>query len=225
MNVLRVGPLLVDLKLLFVIAAAIAGYLALIGRKEMRDKEDAAISVLVNAFLIGLLIWKLSPVLFDLKSVIQQPLSLLYFHGGQRGVWLGIAAAVFYVAWRMNKLQVPLPRYGELVLIGWTTGMGIYHLLSAVAFDRETIVHTFAALLNFVVSGYFLSRRIEQTSQASLLRISGWYFLAMLALPFLQEYRESIVWGFSLEQLIWGTLFLSAFGAPYLQDRATGKEN
>ncbi|MFD0958901.1 hypothetical protein [Paenibacillus chungangensis] len=225
MNILRVGPLLIDLKLLFVIAAAIAGYLTLKGRKGKWENEDAAVSIFVNAFVIGLLVWKLSPILFDIKSIVQHPISLLYFNGGQRGVWLGIAVAIFYTAWRMHRLRFPFIRYGELLLMGWTAGMGIYYLLSTVAFDRETIFHMLASLLNIVMAGYFLIRRSSPSSPAVVHRLTIWYFLAMFGLPFFREYREGIVIGFSLEQLIWGTFIFIAYWAHFNRGKAAGKES
>jgi hypothetical protein len=49
-----------------------------------------------NAVFFFILTWKLSIILVDFKTVLEHPLTILYFHGGTVGYWLGIAVVLIY---------------------------------------------------------------------------------------------------------------------------------
>lgn len=50
-----------------------------------------------NSVFWFIVTWKLSVILFDFSTFIKQPLSVIYFHGGVQGFWLGIAVVLVYV--------------------------------------------------------------------------------------------------------------------------------
>jgi hypothetical protein len=50
-----------------------------------------------NSVFWFILTWKLSFILFNFPAFIRQPLSVIYFHGGMKGFWLGTAAALVYI--------------------------------------------------------------------------------------------------------------------------------
>jgi hypothetical protein len=49
-----------------------------------------------NAIFIFILTWKLSVIAVDFGTVIKHPITILYFHGGTAGYWIGIAAVLIY---------------------------------------------------------------------------------------------------------------------------------
>lgn len=49
-----------------------------------------------NAVFYFILTWKLSIIIVDFQTVIKHPLTILYFHGGTTGYWLGIAVVLIY---------------------------------------------------------------------------------------------------------------------------------
>jgi hypothetical protein len=49
-----------------------------------------------NAVFYFILTWKLSIIIVDFETVIKHPLTILYFHGGTLGYWLGIAVVLIY---------------------------------------------------------------------------------------------------------------------------------
>jgi hypothetical protein len=69
-----------------------------------------------STIFIFILTWKLSVVVADFGTVIKHPITILYFHGGDAGYWMGIAAALVYtfikkentyhvlIAWMMTVL-------------------------------------------------------------------------------------------------------------------------
>jgi hypothetical protein len=49
-----------------------------------------------NAVFYFILTWKLSVIVVDFTTVIKHPLTILYFHGGTTGYWMGITVVLIY---------------------------------------------------------------------------------------------------------------------------------
>lgn len=131
-DVIMLGPLIIPVRLLLLAAAGIAGYAALVYRLKFRGGTDDSKPVLdhfLNTMLIGFLVWKLSPLVLDTSFVIRNPLSLLYFSGGTRGVWLALlyAAASFVYQTRKNGRTVLF--YPDAALTFLLAAAGMYGLL------------------------------------------------------------------------------------------------
>ena len=89
-----------------------------------------------NALLIGLVGWKLSPLLLSFRTVVQNPLSLVYVPGGVWGTAIGCLIAAGYIMYklikkgRISRLFVkPLSVYalsGVLAVLVFTTAVGVF---------------------------------------------------------------------------------------------------
>ncbi len=79
MNVIRLGPLLLNFDLLMLILSAVAAYLAIQTRLSKLNMEKVAAEKFFRAMILGFFTWKLSLIIFDPVSVIQYPMSLIYF--------------------------------------------------------------------------------------------------------------------------------------------------
>ncbi len=86
--------------------ALIVGFIAAYAAVRIRFGKQSA-DVLLDAIFYFVLVWKLSVLITDFKIVIKWPLSILYFHGGRVGFYLGLVAAGFAVfrAVRKKHLQ------------------------------------------------------------------------------------------------------------------------
>ncbi|HEY4554269.1 MAG TPA: hypothetical protein VIG80_13850 [Bacillaceae bacterium] len=89
-------------------------YLAIIRKKATADWYG-------NAVLAFVFVWKLSVILFDFRMVLDHPISILYFHGGSKGFWLGIAAAILYIVMSKKKFSD--------ATFAWLLTISIYELL------------------------------------------------------------------------------------------------
>jgi hypothetical protein len=49
-----------------------------------------------NGVFYFILTWKLSIIIVDFQTVMEHPLTILYFNGGTTGYWLGIAVVLVY---------------------------------------------------------------------------------------------------------------------------------
>jgi len=132
-DILFLGPLLVPVRLLLLGVAALAGYAALRYRLHRidadADQRKRILDPLGHVSFAGLLIWKFSPLVLDTRFVLEHPLSLLYYSGGNRGLLLAAiyaAAALGYKTWK-NKLPALLFPDGALTFA--LAAGGVYGLL------------------------------------------------------------------------------------------------
>ncbi|KKB38705.1 hypothetical protein [Bacillus thermotolerans] len=80
-------------------------------------KERLMLDVYGNAVFVFIFTWKLSILLFNFSIVKQTPLSLLYFNGGWKGVWLGAALALMYLAWRCPREKYMLAAWVWMLVL------------------------------------------------------------------------------------------------------------
>lgn len=146
MNVIKLGPLLLNVELLSFIFSALAGYLVVKYRlRQVHDKESSS-DKYISAVVIGFVVWKLSLFLFDPASVIQYPMSLLYFSGGDKGLVLGIAAALVYIWWRSRQDSTSLHINIDVLIPGLLAGIGLYQLLQLTLTRTAILFHSLIAL-------------------------------------------------------------------------------
>ncbi|MBD8004641.1 hypothetical protein [Bacillus norwichensis] len=103
------------------VASAFIGaylYLRLTRKKQAADFYS-------NTFFIIILTWKLSVILFQ-EAAIKNPFSVVYFNGGIKGYWLGIAAAFIYFFLSEKKHQV---QENGLHMKVWIVIITIYELV------------------------------------------------------------------------------------------------
>jgi hypothetical protein len=99
-----------------------------------------------------LIIWKLSVIVVDFQTVIEHPITLLYFHGGRVGYWLGILTALLYIFVKKADGTTHL-------VIAWMSTIIVY----------EFVVHLLesdilAGFIQFVINGVlflFLLRKVK----------------------------------------------------------------
>ncbi len=126
---LSFGPFTIPLSWMLIAGSLIAGYLLfffMMGKKKKERKELS--SLLANALLIFIGIWKISPLLFKFQAVRESPLLILYMPGGVGGVLLGLGGSLLYFMLAVRRKQ--LFRSGFLVPLG--AGLGVALLLGLV---------------------------------------------------------------------------------------------
>ncbi len=99
-----IGPLALPIRYLTAFfSVLIAGgvvWLALRRRPSIRRRVMDAASGAGVAFLVG---WKLSPILWNTRAIIQDPMTLLYAPGGVPGALVGGVAALAAVIWTLRR--------------------------------------------------------------------------------------------------------------------------
>ena len=59
-----------------------------------------------DAIFTFIIVWKFSLIVTDFRSVIEQPIALIYFNGGTIGVYLGVIAVLVQFVWKKQNIQL-----------------------------------------------------------------------------------------------------------------------
>lgn len=103
---LQIGRLSAPVWLIASLAALAGTYLA--GRLLYRSDtptRTAVFDLVSNTFFIFILVWKLSPLLFQFPQIVKQPASLLFLPGGTGGALAGAGAAGIYLAIKLLRVR------------------------------------------------------------------------------------------------------------------------
>ncbi|WP_373228600.1 TlpA disulfide reductase family protein [Cohnella sp.] len=158
-NVIVWGSLIIPVQLLLLILSGITGYFALSYRLKALDgltHSKAILNELFNTFIVGLLVWKFSPIIYDTTFVIQNPMSLLYFSGGTTGLVLAILYSVAVLSYRTIKEKFPVLLYPDAVSTVFIAGAGMYSLLLFVFMDKGPLI---LLLVPVTIVFYYLQLR------------------------------------------------------------------
>ncbi|WP_239615599.1 redoxin domain-containing protein [Cohnella mopanensis] len=97
---LQVGTFVLNIELLVYLIAGMSGVLAVHYRQRRHPDRERIVSDAWNSVFLWVAVWKGSLFLFDPASVIDHPLSLLFFSGGTKGIWLASIVVVLFVGLR-----------------------------------------------------------------------------------------------------------------------------
>lgn len=130
------------------IALIIAFTITYIGVRLKFGKHIA--DTLADGIFYFIIVWKLSVIITDFGTVIHSPLSILYFHGGHIGVFLGLLAAMIKVFIEIKK-QI-LHRDGLVALfVSSMLIQAIYQLMMVLLNEGPVI----AQIVTVIVFGLF----------------------------------------------------------------------
>lgn len=97
MHNMVIRSLVLNGELLLYLSFGAAGWLVLRYRFRHMPEKEKIMSSISNAFWLWIIVWKTSVFLFHPMEVIQYPLSLLYFDGGDRGIWIASLVVAIYI--------------------------------------------------------------------------------------------------------------------------------
>lgn len=89
-----------------------------------------------DAAILFLLVWKLSVVVTDFDMIMDSPLSILYFNGGETGLYLGVIAAMGRLFWQLRRKGWP-ERELVAMLISMVMVQSLYQLFMVLLNEAE----------------------------------------------------------------------------------------
>lgn len=127
MDYVSFGSITVPTKWLFLAVALLVSYFLLKLHKNppFSSKIFDAIS---NSILVGVVILKLSLIIIEPNLVMKNPLSLLYFTGGELGYWMAVSASGVYFFWDTKKKGSPFPEQMRAAFFYILFSYSVYHL-------------------------------------------------------------------------------------------------
>ncbi|MGA8941233.1 MAG: hypothetical protein WB502_00705, partial [Thermoactinomyces sp.] len=118
MESMQIGPILLRLEWIVLLTGGFLGMLsAHLLAKKMKYESAWDADTIVQAAVIGILGWKLSPILLDPSLILEHKWSVVYFAPPESGKWIGIMISVIYLVIYLARLD-PRLRWGCLDLLG-----------------------------------------------------------------------------------------------------------
>ncbi|WP_400164517.1 prolipoprotein diacylglyceryl transferase family protein [Brevibacillus sp. TJ4] len=174
-DVIQLGPFLIQTATLVYVLAALSGYGAM-GyrlRRQYPAYRRQITDLAGSGAILGLLIWKLSYAVFYPWKVWENPASLLYFSGGDRGVWLALGGVALYAIYRMRKAELPFKAVFPALAIGVVISWGIGHVLYAAVWREDVLYHAAQAGLCLVLYLALTARTDRRRAVVAVLGIAG----------------------------------------------------
>ncbi|KJR46744.1 prolipoprotein diacylglyceryl transferase family protein [Desulfosporosinus sp. I2] len=204
---LQVGPFLLKTHWLVVIFSASVGYFIMRYRLKAAGYPDKRmIETIENSLITALMVWKFSLILFDPVSVVTNPLALLYFSGGEHGIWLAAVVAIVYFYLRAQKDQVSVWVYGDLLAAGFLAATAVYYLIDMVGNKQMVWVDGSEIIIALLILLLIFRRSKEIGKPNHLNQVLLWFSLGQVGIAFLNPLKQNYWWGFSQEQILYLSL-------------------
>lgn len=146
----------------------------LILRLQFSKKWSEAYS---DAAFTFILVWKFSLLVTDFKSVVAQPISLLYFNGGTVGVFLGVIAASLQVWRKRHNLSLQGHR---IMAYSWAIILtqSIYQWLVVLFNDNSTTSEVTTLMVLSVLTVFILWKMQGGVKRGLILYTAGLIIVA-----------------------------------------------
>lgn len=201
MSTLQLGPFVINGQMLLTMCFGAAGWLALRYRLRNMPERNLLLSIASNAFFLWLVIWKGSVLVFDPVGVIQHPMSLLFFDGGERGRWMAILIAAAYVGYRSFKqhisVEIGMAALITFVLAGW---LACQLVLLAFGEGAFWFYSANAGLTALLLMSMLFSQETDSSTRA--IQLGLWFSIGNVLLLFMDHRRPLWFLSFSEQQLV-----------------------
>lgn len=193
--------------MLIFLLSAVIGYAVLAIRLRHDEKGGWIKDTYVNALGNGFILWKFSLLFFEPREALANPLSLLYFSGGQRGVWLGALVGIIYLIYRGYRNRPAIPLLVKSAVLAYSAVQAARFTLFMLEEGSGGWEIPLSALLSAALGvGAWLKLASPVRSFVPLVL---WYSIGSAIIPFWNANRHIAAAGFSLEQLLFILLAVS----------------
>ncbi len=193
-----IGSFVLNGSLLLYLGIGAAGWLMLKYRFRSLPEGGPFLSCAMNAFWIWMLVWKGSFAVFHPVDFIRQPVSLLYFDGGERGRWAAALAAAAYIAYRSVKQKMSAAMWIEAGAWFSFAGWFVYHFLLWM-FDQEPL--WFHAVNAGLTAALLIALAVTHKDDAPF-QYALWFSIGNVLLLFMVSDRPAWLLTFSKQQIV-----------------------
>ena len=146
-----------------------------------------------NSIIIFLFIWKLSVIVVDFQTVINHPITILYFNGGRIGFWVGLLAVIGYLI--IKKVDET-----SMIIMAWMTTI-LFFELAFHLLETDFLV----GIIQFSINGAVLLFYIKKVTEPNG---DTWSGQLLLVFTLLQLFFRSFNGGFEYTTVILTYLFV-----------------
>jgi hypothetical protein len=198
---LQIGSFVLNGQLILFLSCGAAGWLVLHYRLGNIRERSLFLSLLSNAFWLWLIVWKFSFAIFHPFEVIAQPVALIYFDGGERGIWMACLVAAVYIWHRSSRQRLSIKMWIDLGIWFTFASWLVYHLFLLAIGEEPQWYHAANAGWSAVFLAFLLvSQKRLDTSMVFIYAI--WFFIGNVLLLFMVPERPIWILSFSKQQVM-----------------------
>lgn len=198
------GPLIIKYEWIAIALSALTAYLAMkYWMKNQSDVSKPIMEDISNVYFWAFLIWKFSVILFNPVSVLNNPYYLLYFTGGQRGVWLAAIVVLCFLYIQSKRRTISFWSYAAVMAVGLFTYQFVYSLFPLL-FNHplQSRLHELSQLVLAIVLLIWMYRKKESVGNPrDINQLILWYSMGQIFNGFLKGHSVAVFLGLSGEQL------------------------
>ncbi|MGN7471537.1 hypothetical protein [Brevibacillus composti] len=218
MHSIQIGSFVLNGQLILYFSFGAAGWLMLQYRLRNMPERGLILSCVSNAFWLWLIVWKASYLLFHPVEVIQQPVSFIYFDGGERGKWMASLVAVTYIWLKASKQNVPLKMWVDILITYAFAGWSACQVLLFMIGEEPAWFHAASAGLSAVLfMSFSFSSRGSDSPEGIVYAI--WFSIGHVMLWFLVPDRSMWLLSFNKQQLIFLLVATGLTGWAWLDEK------
>ncbi|MFS0918874.1 hypothetical protein [Brevibacillus sp. 179-C 1.1 NHS] len=198
------GPLIIKYEWIAIAFSALVAYLAMkYWLKNQINVNKPVMEDISNALFWGFLIWKFSVILFNPVSVLGNPYYLLYFSGGERGIWLAAMVVLCFLYLQAKRRTISFWLYAAAMAVGLLTYRFVYSLFLLVFSNpMQSLLYEVSQLvLAIVLLVWMYSRKENVGNPQAINQLILWFSIGQIFSSFLKGYSSALFLGLSSEQL------------------------
>ncbi|WP_253264043.1 peroxiredoxin [Geobacillus sp. BMUD] len=215
---MQFGSIIVQGENLLLISGLLISYVMFYYGIRILKIERNIMDLIFNSFINGVLIWKFSYVVLHPNSVLQNPMTIIYFNGGYVGIGIGIIFITIYTWLSIKKQNISLVSYTRAavpVYFGYFSTFVWIH----VSEDPQN----YLIILQAIVAACFFIAASRIKTQNTLLQLLIWFHLIQLELAL---YKNNFVHAeiISKEVLLYVFLIIIFLCISYWSERQGREE-
>jgi peroxiredoxin len=174
LDVIEIGPFLIKTTTIIYLFAGLLGYLGVLYRlKDQPAQRKHIAEIISSAALLALFIWKFSYALFNPLKAWENPSSVLYFSGGDAGIWLGLLVAVVYMVVQVKKRQFVVRDFLEAVFLSLVIAWGAGHLMLGLFEQKEWLYYASQVGLSIILFLFVTAKTPQMKRWVAVFGIMG----------------------------------------------------
>ncbi|WP_299743132.1 hypothetical protein [Rossellomorea sp. y25] len=149
-----------------------------------------------NGIFTFLLVWKLSVIVVDFQTVMKHPITILYFHGGVVGYWLGLIAALTYIF--VKKVDHP-----STIIISWMVTVLVFEAVLHML-HHHYLLAGIQVLLNLLITVFFIKKASDSGGDI-------WAGQLLVMFTLVQLFLSAFIGGFEFTVTTWTYLIMMTY--------------
>lgn len=212
---IQIGTYVLNGQLISYLIFGAAGWLML--RYHLRNMAEwrMTLSILSNAFWLWIMVWKLGFLIFHLAEVIQRPIVLLYFDGGERGEWIASMVTASYIWLKTKKLKSSILSWADNLTIYLFAGWSAYQITLFIIGGDPAWFHALSAILSMALLSVS-SLRVTNSNRRLVYTV--WFSTGHVLLGFYIPDRTVLWLSFSSQQLLFLLISAALIGWGWLKE-------